>query len=233
MKHISRIILVLALLMGCTTYVDAQRKYNKYKSVTIGVKGGVTLSKVNFRPSVKEGFLLGMNVGASVRYIEDKYFGIIGEINLAQYGWQEDFSKQAIPGDYSYSHTLNYITVPLLSHIFFGNEPMRFFINLGPQIGICISDKVSSSFDIYDLPHFSPTRETQQYFEPLNSRFDYGITGGLGLELKMKKHSVVVEARYYFGLNDFFENSKGKAAYFSASANQQISAGIAYLFQVK
>ena len=173
-----------------------------------------------------------MTVGASVRYIEEKYFGIIGEVNFCQFGWKEDFSRQT-PDTYQFSHTMNYLTAAMLSHIFFGNEPIRVFINMGPQIGFYLSDSYTSNFDINDLPDFSASWETQQYYEPIKTKIDYGITAGLGIELKLKKHSIILEGRYYYGLNDFFENSKGKDAYFSASAHQQITAGIAYMFHLK
>ena len=111
--------------------------------------------------------------------------------------------------------------------------PIRGFINMGPQIGIYVSNKYSSNFDIHELPNFSESWETGQYYEPIQTKFDYGITAGIGLELKLKKHSIILEGRYYYGLNDFFENSKGKDAYFSASAHQQISAAISYMFHIK
>ena len=232
MKQLLRLCLVFALLSGCAADMLAQRKYNKYRSVSVGVRGGATFSKVTFRPSVREKFQPGMSMGVSVRYIEEKYFGIIGEVNFSQFGWKEDFSRETT-GDYAYSHTMNYITIPFLSHIFFGNEPVRGFLNLGPQIGVLFSDKVSSSFDVNDLPPFTAVLQVQQYYEPIKSKFDYGITGGIGMEVKLKRHSIIVEGRYYFGLNDFFENSKGKDAYFQASAHQQIWAGISYLFHIK
>ena len=232
MKRISCIGLLFALFFTFATQTPAQRRYNDYRAVSFGVKGGATLSKVNFRPSVREGFLPGMTAGASVRYIEEKYFGIIGEVNFCQFGWKEDFSRQT-PDTYQFSHTMNYLTAAMLSHIFFGNEPIRVFINMGPQIGFYLSDSYTSNFDINDLPDFSASWVTQQYYEPIKTKIDYGITAGLGIELKLKKHSIILEGRYYYGLNDFFENSKGKDAYFSASAHQQITAGIAYMFHLK
>ena len=232
MKRLSSIGILLFLLLSLCVQSHAQRRYNNYRSLTLGIKGGATFSKVNFRPSVRESFLPGMTAGVSVRYIEEKFFGIIGEVNFCQFGWKENFSKQ-VPNTYEYSHTMNYITAAMLSHIFFGNEPIRGFINMGPQIGIYVSNKYSSNFDIHELPNFSESWETGQYYEPIQTKFDYGITAGIGLELKLKKHSIILEGRYYYGLNDFFENSKGKDAYFSASAHQQISAAISYMFHIK
>ena len=232
MKRLSSIGILLFLLLSLCVQSHAQRRYNNYRSLSVGIKGGATFSKVNFRPSVRESFLPGMTAGVSVRYIEEKFFGIIGEVNFCQFGWKENFSKQ-VPNTYEYSHTMNYITAAMLSHIFFGNEPIRGFINMGPQIGIYVSNKYSSNFDIHELPNFSESWETGQYYEPIQTKFDYGITAGIGLELKLKKHSIILEGRYYYGLNDFFENSKGKDAYFSASAHQQKTAAISYMFHIK
>lgn len=94
MKRLSSIGFLLILFLSLCAQSHAQRRYNNYRSLSVGVKGGATFSKVNFRPSVRESFLPGMTAGVSVRYIEEKFFGIIGEVNFCQFGWQEDFSKQ-------------------------------------------------------------------------------------------------------------------------------------------
>lgn len=48
------------------------------------------------------------------------------------------------------------------------------------------------------------------------NKFDYGITAGAGIEFYLRpRHSIVLEARYYFGLGNIFPSTK--ADYFSAS----------------
>lgn len=122
MKRLSSIGILLFLLLSLCVQSHAQRRYNNYRSLSVGIKGGATFSKVNFRPSVRESFLPGMTAGVSVRYIEEKFFGIIGEVNFCQFGWKENFSKQ-VPNTYEYSHTMNYITAAMLSHIFSEMNP--------------------------------------------------------------------------------------------------------------
>ena len=73
---------------------------------------------------------MGYTGGVSVRYIEEKFFGLIAEINFTQCGWNETFEEDP----YTYTHTLNYVTIPFLTHFFFGNRVVRGFVNAGPQI---------------------------------------------------------------------------------------------------
>ena len=67
----------------------------------------------------------------------------------------------------------------------------------------------------------------EQYSMAIERRFDYGITGGLGVELATKAGHFLVEGRYYFGLRDIFGNSKRDT--FARSANGTISAKITYI----
>ena len=79
-------------------------------------------------------------------------------------------------------------------------------------------------------PSFSANAGVQQGKE-IENRFDYGITGGLGVEFRTKKAGAFqLEARYHFGLGNVFNSTKKD--YFSASNNQAISVSIVYLFNV-
>ena len=229
MKRISCIGLLFALFFTFATPTSAQRRYNDYRAVSFGVKGGATLSKVNFRPSVREGFLPGMTAGASVRYIEEKYFGLQAELNFSQLGWDEVFEESP----YRFSRTFNYLELPFMAHIYFGNKRVRGYINLGPQFGYMIGESYSSNFDVYDPPANSGSVSSteEQYTEEVGTRFDYGICGGAGFEIHAGKSAFLIEARYYFGLGDVFANRKKDT--FSTSSNSAICVGIGYLFNLK
>ncbi|MBR6489091.1 MAG: PorT family protein, partial [Muribaculaceae bacterium] len=113
-------------------------------NVSVGAKGGMSLSKVNFQSSVPQKLLNGIVIGATFRYIEENHFGIIAELNMEQRGWNEDFNP--LEG-YSYKRSLTYVQLPLLTHIYFGSDKARFFFNAGPEIGYMIGSKISSNFD--------------------------------------------------------------------------------------
>lgn len=223
MRALRYILLFIAILCCHTGW--AQRS-DYQPEFTVGVKGGTTLSRVSFTPTVTQSLLLGYTGGVSIRYIEEKYFGLIAEVNFTQCGWNETFDTDP----YTYSHTLNYVTVPFLTHFFFGNRIVRGFINAGPQIGFLLSDSYKSNFDIHNLPEFSQKSKVKEiYTMDIAHKIDYGIMAGAGIEFRIaKSHGIVLEGRYYYGLGDIFNNRKKDV--FSASHNQIITISLGYLY---
>lgn len=196
-------------------------------NISVGVKGGASLSRVNFQSSVPQKMQPGIVLGGSFRYIEEKHFGIIAEVNLEQRGWKEDFKP--LEG-YSYSRTLTYIQVPLLTHIYFGSDKARFFFNAGPEIGVMIGSKTSSNFDYENVEaneDFQKNyRKIEQFTMPVHRKFDYGISAGLGLEVNIApKHALNLEGRFYYGLNDIFSNRKSDPFQGSSSMSIMITLG--------
>lgn len=193
----------------------------------VGFAGGLNMSQMDMQPKVGQKYLNGLNGGINIRYTSEKYFNMICaaqlEVNFAQRGWEEDFDDNT--GN-SYKHTLNYVEIPFFAHLAFGKEPrgLQFFINLGPQIGFLLNDKEEyiGEWDIESRP--IATRPV--YGKKVERKFEYGIAGGLGLELKTKAGNFILEGRYYYGLSDIFNNSKTDD--FGRSANNTISARIGY-----
>lgn len=63
------------------------------------------------------------------------------------------------------------------------------------------------------------------------NKFDYGIIGGGGLEARTGIGNFILEARYYFGLSDFYNSTKKD--FFSRSAHSYIGGKLTYLFDLK
>lgn len=200
-------------------------------NVSVGVHGGIDISRVFFTPSVKQGWPVNPMLGASVRYIEENHFGLIGEVNWVRRGWSENF--EGLP--FSYRHNLDYIEIPVLAHIYFGRQA-RFFINAGPQIGFRIGESVESNFDPYDIaniPDFpTANRRNSQMTEKVTQKFDYGITAGLGCEYNINRRNIIsLEARYYFGLGNIFPAKRQDT--FRASNMMYIAVNVGYWFRLK
>ncbi len=223
-----RLSLILTIILFTTSLSFAQKKIDK--ELWFGAKGGVTFSQLSISPNIKQSFEMGTLGGITMRYAEEQFFGIILELNYSQKGWKEKFIES--DAQYQYSRTLNYVELPFLAHIYFGKKSFRFFINLGPQIGFCVGESTKSNFDLGAIPKFSTNRETTHYNMGVDKPFDYGLTGGVGCEFRIKnRHSIVMEGRYYFGLADIFNNKS--ADYFSVSSNQSILASISYMYNIK
>lgn len=207
---------------------------------SIGVNGGVNFNSLSLTPQGNQGaMLMGYAGGITARYISEKYFAMICglqvELNYTQRGWKELVHKD-MP-DEVYRRTMNYLEVPFLAHLAFGREKgVRFFINLGPQVAFLLNEKGKTT-ELWEKGTVTLPNETSkdvqfpQHTMDADRKFDYGIVGGLGLELRTKAGNFLVEGRYYFGLADIFDNSR--SATFSRSAHSTILGRVTYLFDLK
>ena len=232
MKKQSIIALLSFLCLSAGIPVHAQLQDPRH-NLAIGINGGVNLSSVSFEPSIKEKTFLTPSFGVTIRYISERYLkmfcGIQAEINYSQRGWKENIDDGT--GD-TYQRSMNYVEVPLMAHLAFGKDKgygARFVLNLGPQIGYLLgeSEKKSEAWH----PNERPSGVIWQYGEMAESKFDYGIVGGVGIEARTGIGNFLLEARYYFGLSDFYHSTKKDP--FSRSAHSYIAGRLTYLFDLK
>lgn len=220
-QRISTGVLLILFSLPAVAQVGEMRS-----NFAIGINGGINSNSVSFTPTIKQGSLTGMTGGVTARYISEKYFamicGIQMELNYSQHGWKEKYEESP---EY-YSRTMDYIEIPLLAHLAFGKERgVQFFLNLGPQVGFLLSEN-----EKYTDNWESGISVREQYGKMADNKFDYGITGGAGFELRTKAGNFLIEGRYYFALSDFYNNSKKD--YFSRSAHSVMQAKMTYLFDL-
>ena len=213
-----------ALLASAQTHYEG--------TIAVGGKAGATLSRVNFNPTVEQVMLPGMTAGVMFRYIEEKNFGLIAELNFTQRGWKEKFEES----DYRYSHNFTYLELPIMTHIFFGNQRVKGFVNLGPEIEVMLGNRISSNFSYQDAAEdeyfINDNRHIEQLSMKVSNKLDYGICAGAGMELNLNsKHSLLLEGRFYYGLTDVFPNHKTDV--FSSSNSMTISVTLGYFYRLK
>ena len=201
-------------------------------TIAVGGKAGASLSRVNFNPTVQQVFLPGVTAGVMFRYIEERNFGIVAELNLTQRGWKENFEES----DYNYSHRFTYLELPIMTHIFFGNQRVKGFFNLGPEINVMLGDGIKSNFtytDAENMEYFiNDTRHIEQMTMNVHNKLDYGICAGAGMEVNLNpKHSLLLEGRFYYGLTDVFPNHKTDM--FSSSNSMSITVTLGYFYRLK
>lgn len=228
-------LLFASLLCSLCLNLSGQSRKNFKPEWNIGIGAGPTFSSVDFQAGTinSEGVSTStkqqLSGGISGRYISEKNLGIIVELNYSQQGWDEQFPSDDLNYEgATYSRQLNYLEMPILTHIYFGRK-VRFFINLGPKISYLISEKeeINDVLANYISSGNLPARKaTDQYYKKIENKFDYGIMGGMGVEFRSGIGNFALEGRYYFGLSDIYSNSK--SAYFGRSANQVISARLTY-----
>ncbi len=204
-------------------------------NLAIGVNGGYNLSRVDFSPTIKQNLHPGLTGGFTLRYTTEKYFALICaaqlEVNFAQRGWDELIDDGT--GN-TYHRTTNYIEIPFFAHLGWGKEErgLQFFANVGPQFGLFLGDEEYYGFsaDHPWAPEMRPNSMNMQYGKEVENILEYGIAGGLGMELKTAIGNFLIEGRYFFGLSDMFGNAKADP--FGRSANATITGKISYLIDI-
>ena len=238
---------ILFLLFMISLSAKAQIGEHR-NDLAIGVNGVYVLGNVGFTPTIPQKMHGGLTGGFTVRYTSEKYFksicAIVGEVNIAQMGWKEDILNvndepviNSVTGvAEEYERQLTYIQVPLMARLGWGRERKGFqaFFQLGPQVGMFLSDKKKSNFDYASRnvgDRVGALRDAVMDTLAIQRKFDYGITAGLGLEYSHPKVGhFLVEARYYYGLGDIYANSKSD--YFARSNNSGIYIKLTYLWDV-
>ena len=243
MTKIKTFLIAVLLLAGISLPAAAQIGEPR-NNFSVGFNGGVNLNSVSFTPSIKQNSLMGITGGLTARYISEKYFAMICgaqvELNVSQRGWDQLFEIQTLDANgyevtekdptKSYTRKMTYVDIPFLAHLAFGRDRgVQFFLNLGPQIGFLISE--SETMEGIDMNELSSTQKAV-YGTKIQNKFDYGIAGGGGLELRTKRAgNFLVEGRYYFALSDFYKTTKKD--YFARAAHGTITIKFTYLFDLK
>lgn len=211
---------LLALALACN--VGAQHAFRG--EWTFGASAGMNLASVSFSPKVQEHMLTGYHGGLTLRRITEKNLGLQLELNFKQQGWKENFAEAEVPEGvtYRYQRRMNYVEIPFLTHIYFGGDRLRVFVNLGPQIGLLLSEGTDEN-----LNGAEPHPMNAQHTMPVEKKMEWGLGGGPGLELRTRAGCFLLEGRYYYALSDFY-NTRRQDAFSKASA-QVISIKLSYL----
>lgn len=195
----------------------------------VGVHGGIMASTVQFSPTVSymkpitNACILGGNGGFVFRYSEQKCCAVQVELNYMQRGWRESGSSSSGSETVDYSRTLHYLELPFLMHIYFGSKTWRGFVNLGPQIGYCLSDDLGKGTKQTTFVH---------QYASIDNPFDWGIAGGLGFYCRTKNAGVYqFEARFNYSLGTTFASKT--TDYFTQSNAMNLSLNLAWLWEIK
>lgn len=223
--------IVAGLLLTAGVLPVSAQLQEQRRNFALGVNGGVNLSSVSFQPTIKQNTMIGPAMGITARYISEKYFkmicGVQMEVNYSQRGWNEKIEDGT---DNTYKRSMSYIEIPLLAHLAFGKDEghgARFIVNLGPQVGFLLSEKETMGGKWAPDDRYT---SNITYGKMADNKFDYGLVGGMGVELRTGIGNFVLEGRYYFGLSDFYGNSKKDP--YSRSAHSYIGGRLTYLFDI-
>ncbi|MCU0443449.1 MAG: PorT family protein [Microscillaceae bacterium] len=198
---------------------------NTNAQILIMPRGGITYSNMaindNFRRSTLTGnaprYNLGSMFGVSVNLPIAGPFSIQPEINYVQKGLKllyEDFDSDE---EYTekYQYFLNYVEVPILGSLQFGDQNVQVIINLGPYVAYGTGGKFRYKEEYVDIntPANSESltenykirfdKEPENYTgddQYIDNAFDFGFQAGLGLGINAGPGFIVLEQRFGMGL---------------------------------
>jgi len=212
------ILLVLSSIVHLSGY--AQQKYEK--ELYVGASAGMNFASVSFAPRVNTKMLQAYTGGLLVRWNTENFLGLQAEINYSQHGWNERFDDTK----YNYSRTINYVELPFFTHIYFGSNKVRGFVNLGPKISYALSESTDSN-----LGDEKPNNINVQHDMPIENKLGWGLCGGPGLEIHTGIGVFSLEGRYYYSLGDIYKSKKIDP--FATSAHQVMTVKLAYMIRLK
>lgn len=236
--------LTFALVACLVTYGQLLRR-DFEQSVSFGVNGGLNFSKVSFLHNTTDrlfelgdqSFDMASRWGFTARYVHRNHFGVQLEANYAQAGWKEKFHEDLgvamVNGidlqDVSLGRRLDYIDVPILAHIYFGQRRLKFIVNLGPELRFLMNyHDVKWNIPENDLRKEAFKLDDPRFMEDYKS-MDYGLCGGGGFDVMIgSRFHLLAEFRYSYGFGDLYNNKKSDV--FQRSNNQMFGVVVTALF---
>ena len=218
--------IIIILLIFCH-YLSAIAQQSDYKyELFVGANGGMTFSQVRFYPNVKTSFLQGNTGGLIFRMFSEPHIGFQVEVNYIQKGWQETpFTGQLAAT--TYFHQLNYVNMPVMTHINIGKKALRFILNVGPEVSYLISesqgfkppDGITSTMDGYK----------EYYGNKIDAPIDILFGGGIGMEYHFKGgrgSAISIEGRAFYSLPNLYDTKKYT---YQASQSNGVQVTMAYI----
>jgi len=210
------IILITAL---CFSTIVSYTQIAFTPETNLGIKLGNTLSRVGFNPNIDQGLNLGYTGGFVFKHISQKSLGIQLELNYLQAGWSENLDSTN-----TYSRRLDYIQIPFMTHVCFGEGKTRFILNIGSYLSFLASDREKIGL-------INEEEEQIYYRQEIGNRIEFGLCLGLGLSRNTTIGLFQLEGRVNYSFSNIFNNTPETP--FKAAQNQIVELALSYFLELK
>jgi hypothetical protein len=192
---------VSVLLVSVSSLKAQEQRGSKHGTLApkVGIKGGVNFTNLYVNDVEDENMKLGFNLGLFAKMPITPGFSIQPEILYSVKGSKITYDL-GILGSNEYRFNLNYVEVPVLAVI---NVAKNFNLHAGGYAAYLAQANIKREND--DAPNDQIADLNEDNF----NRFDYGLVGGIGLDIE----NVTIGARYNYGLREV-----GKADNFGSQA---------------
>jgi len=170
----------------------------------IGVRGGWGGGSSRLVPARETGTQWGLySGGLSYKFYTDSKFvgGIQADLQYMGRGYTYDQFRDA---DTSYHRTINSFELPFMwqPHFYIMRRHARVFLNLGVYMSYHLNSEYYWESKKEGIYH----RSEYEMKNTRDNRWGYGLCGGGGISVLIRRFEVAFEARYYFGYADILKN---------------------------
>ena len=209
-------------------FIIAITSLHVFGQVSVGLQGGSNLSQMDFTNNPEYRFTeikyaQGFIGGVVVQFIGDKHTGVQFELNYSQRGWTEMDTVGL--NNLKIKNKMDYLELPILTHINMGGGNFRGVFNLGPYLAYGLNRSITTTDE-----NTGASEKTEYTFNnDLDNRLDFGLLVGAGFEYRLNKSKITAEARYTIGLGDI---NKDKAVQSELSQFRIVAVLVRYTFQL-
>jgi len=202
--------------------------FNVFGQFSFGLQGGMNLSEMDFTNNPEYKFTeikyaQGFIGGVVLQFLGENHAGVQFEFNYTQRGWIE--LDTVGTNNLKYKDKMDYLELPILTHINMGGGNFRGIFNLGPYLAYALN----RSTTVTDENTGSSETINYTFNKDIDNRLDFGLLVGGGFEYRLKKSKISAEARYTIGLGDI---NKDKIVKSELSQFRVITVLVRYTFQL-
>lgn len=162
--------------------------------LSIGLTGGYINTSANFSEGTgqKSTAFPGISAGITVQEMRTKYAAFQGSILFSEKAFGMNDSGSV------YKRYINYIEMPLLTNFHISKRSVRVNICVGPQFGLAVKnfERVNNA----DTTFFTKSPLAMSINN--TEKFQFGLTGGMGISYHTKNYIIQLEGRYYQGFSN-------------------------------
>jgi hypothetical protein len=173
-----------------------------YAQFNIGLKGGATFSTIiydanPYQQNVPDTEILpGIMGGITFQAINEKKAGLQFELLYIQKGFKTKYDSA---NNSQYERSIDYLSLPFLMHISFGNKSFNISLLLGPYGSYAISSR-----EVLTDGSQSTSRD-YEYDPEIDNRFEFGLQGGIGLRNAFSFGIIEIQASLCFTFTSLYK----------------------------
>ncbi|NIF05258.1 PorT family protein [Chryseobacterium sp. Tr-659] len=229
---------IAVIAFAGSLFVNAQEKAQSTSSlspISFGVKAGFNGSTLTrgdgYNYDNNEKIKPGFHAGVFVHIPVTEKFSVQPELLFSQLGSKSDYNYRTTSDNYrmtqhySYTTTLNYITLPLMVQY---NILPQLYVEAGPEFGLLLGGKTKGDLTTIEMTGSTLIVEHNEHVSKsipmsLLNRFNFGIGIGAGYYFTEK---LAATARFTAGITEVYKyNSDDKIR------NNAFQIGVAYKFK--